>query len=70
MQIINPTEDAIEIMFKGEKFSVEGKGSVEVSADVAEFWLKIHQFMEVADSAPKAAKKTVKKEEKKEEDNK
>ena len=61
MKITNPTDSTLEIQFKGVKFSVEAKDSIEVPKEVADFWFGIHGFLIVEDSnEPKKVKEEVK----------
>ena len=68
MKLINPTDNEITVVFRGVPLCVKAKGTVEVSAPEAEFWLGIHPFLEIAETetVKKLPKKEVKKVEKKE----
>lgn len=53
MKITNPTDNKIEIQFRGIKYSVDAKDSIDVSKDVATFWKGIHGFLEVSEGDEK-----------------
>lgn len=68
MKIINPIDSDISIQYKGETFSVEAKGSVEVPEEVGNHWLSIHGFLSTENKVEKVAPVKAKKEEKEESD--
>jgi len=58
-KVINPTDSAIEIQFRGVQYRVEANGALEnVPAPAAEYWKSmIHNFIQIVDEDAKAAPK-------------
>lgn len=57
--IKNPTDVVVSFTLRGVEYSVEAKGELPVLAEVAEAWIKIHQFLKVHE-LPRVAEKVVK----------
>ncbi len=61
MQVTNPTNEALEIQYRGTTYSVEAKGTVKnVLDEAAQYWQKeLHNFIILeADGAKPASKIT------------
>jgi hypothetical protein len=69
MIVINPTDSALEIQFKGIVYSVAAKSELKnVPAEVAEHWQShIHNFIKLDEDGKKAAPVVAPVEEKKDE---
>ena len=64
MKVINPTDSAIEIQYKGVIYSVEGNDSVEVPEEAAVHWkTNLHNFLILEESAVETVVPKVKEEE-------
>lgn len=57
MNINNPTDQDVTVIFEGVSFTVEAGGSLKVSEQLAEFWVGIHEFMTVTSEEVKEVKK-------------
>lgn len=59
MILRNPHNQDVSIVYRGEQYSIEADGVVEVREDVGRFWLKLHSFLVEEESAPRVEKKPV-----------
>lgn len=70
--LFNPLENTIEVQIFGVKYVIESKGTVDVSDEVASYWMNnLHNFLqevqpkvekkEVLEVEAKTVKKTIKK---------
>ena len=50
MILTNPLNTPITILFKGKDVTIGAESTLEVSKELAEFWLKIHAFLSVSES--------------------
>lgn len=48
----NPTNKSVSITFEGTKYTINANGTLQVTSQVAEFWLMIHQFLTVQTGTP------------------
>lgn len=48
--IFNPTNTTVSIQVSGSPYSVEPKSTKTVADNVAEAWVKTHNFLEVSDA--------------------
>lgn len=48
----NPTNKTITVTFEGTAYSITAGGTIQVTSQVAEFWLLIHQFLTVQTGTP------------------
>ncbi len=45
--IKNPTDQDVSIVIKGEAYTVDARGQLPVSEDVALAWKRVHSFLSV-----------------------
>ena len=49
MILKNPTEKEISVVYKGDRFTCEAGGSINVKTEVAKWWKSIHGFITIQD---------------------
>lgn len=44
--LYNPTSNDVHITYKGTNYNIAPESKLHVSEEVAEFWTKVHQFLQ------------------------
>lgn len=57
--LTNTTNSELRIQYLGVEYVLEANGKLEVSKEVADFWVKLHGFLEVSEVPQKIKKEEV-----------